>query len=136
MVGAPGCGVDEAAGNARYKEAVVDLEFDGVLQGLLGGFKHAIKLLSLGDGAREAVKDESEERVVLARLCLRRSGGVHAPLFALDVVLELRFDHVDHDLVADQTARIHNLLRFPAKRRLGRDLRAQHVSGRLRQSAL
>lgn len=57
------------------------------------------------------------------------------PLFTLGVVLQLRLDHVDHDFVADQAARIHNLLRLPAKRRPGRDLGAQHVAGSLEPSA-
>jgi hypothetical protein len=54
--------------------------------------------------------------------------ALHVPVLALLVVLELSLDHIDHDLVADQTAGIHNLLGFSAERRLRRDLRAEHVS--------
>ena len=59
MVRAAGCGVDKAAGNTRDEETVVDLEFDGVLEGLLGRSKHAVELLSLGYCPREAVEDEA-----------------------------------------------------------------------------
>jgi len=122
--------VHEAAGDARDEEAVVDLQFYGVLEGLLGYAEHAVELLGLGYCAGEAVEDESGGGVVLAcaqQLCRRGD----APLGALGVVLELRLDHVDHDLVANQTTRVHDLLCFPAERSLCRDLRAQHVSGSL-----
>jgi len=107
--------VHEAAGDARDEEAVVDLQFYGVLEGLLGYAEHAVELLGLRYCAGEAVEDES--------------------LGALGVVLELRLDHVDHDLVANQTTRVHDLLCFPAERSLCRDLRAQHVSGSKMASA-
>ena len=67
MVGASGCGVDKAAGNARDQEAVVNLEFDGVLKWSTSGFKHAVKLLGLRDGAGEAVEDEAGQCRVSTR---------------------------------------------------------------------
>lgn len=45
-----------------------------------------------------------------------------SPLFTLLVVLKLAFDHPNHDFVADQTALIHDLLRFPPESRLLGDL--------------
>jgi hypothetical protein len=51
--------MDETASNAGDEERVVDLELDCVLQGLLGGFKHAVELLSLDNRSWEAVEDEA-----------------------------------------------------------------------------
>lgn len=51
------------------------------------------------------------------------------PVLALLVVIQLVLDHVDHDLVRDQLALIHDLLRLPAELGLRGHLRAQHVSG-------
>ena len=53
---------------------------------------------------------------------------MYTPVLAFLVVLQLALDHVDHDLVAHETAGVHDLLCFPAKRRLLRDLCAQHVA--------
>lgn len=57
------------------------------------------------------------------------------PILALAVLLELCLDHVDHDLVADETSGVHDLLCFPAEGCLGRDLCSQHVSCGLQMSA-
>jgi hypothetical protein len=56
--------VNQTAGNTRDEERVVDLQLDGVLQRLLGGFEHAVELLSLGDCSWEAVEDEAA-RIIL-----------------------------------------------------------------------
>lgn len=53
-----------------------------------------------------------------------------SPIVALLVVLKLLFDHSNHDLVRDQLALVHDLLRLLAKVGLLGNLRAQHVSGR------
>lgn len=45
-----------------------------------------------------------------------------SPSFTLLVVLKFAFDHPNHDFVADQTALVHNLLRFPPKSCLLGDL--------------
>jgi hypothetical protein len=59
VVRAARCGVNETTSDARYEERVVDLELDGVLERLLGGFKHAIKLLCLNDCSWETVENET-----------------------------------------------------------------------------
>jgi hypothetical protein len=59
VVGAAGGGVDEAAGDARDEEAVVDLQFNGVLERLLGCAEHAVELFGLGYCAGESVEDEA-----------------------------------------------------------------------------
>jgi hypothetical protein len=51
--------VDEATGDTGDKELVGDLKLNSVLEGLGLGLEHAVKLDSLGNGAREAVKDEA-----------------------------------------------------------------------------
>lgn len=55
---------------------------------------------------------------------------MHAPVLALLVILELVPDNADHDVVADEPARVHDLLRLDAELRLLRDLLAQHVARR------
>ena len=52
-------GVNETASDTRDEERVVDLELDCVLQGLLGGFEHAVELLGLDDCSWETVKNEA-----------------------------------------------------------------------------
>jgi hypothetical protein len=59
VVGATRCGVDKATGDTGDKELVGDLELDSVLEGLGLGLEHAVKLDSLGNGAREAIEDEA-----------------------------------------------------------------------------
>lgn len=60
---------------------------------------------------------------------------VDIPVLALLVVLELSLDHVDHNLVADKTTGVHDLLGFPSEGRLRCDLCAEHVSRGLHLSA-
>jgi hypothetical protein len=111
VVRATGSGVDETAGDTGDEQVVVDAELNGVLERLLAGLEHGVEALSLGDGTREAVEDE-------ARL-------------ALGVVLELALDHANHDLVADETALVHDLLGLSAQLGLLCDLSAEHVTGSL-----
>lgn len=47
--------MDETTGDAGDEEAVVDLEFDGVLKFLVGGFEHLVETFGLGDGSWETV---------------------------------------------------------------------------------
>lgn len=54
--------MDQTAGDTRDEEGVIDLELDGVLQGLLGGLEHAVELLGLCDCSWEAVEDEAARR--------------------------------------------------------------------------
>ena len=61
---------------------------------------------------------------------------VDVPSLALLVILELLPDHANHDLVADQTAGIHDLLGFPAEGGLLSNLRSEHVAGSLRKPNL
>ena len=56
---------------------------------------------------------------------------MYAPVLALGVVVQLALDHVDHDLVADETTLVHDLLGFLSKIGFLRDLGPQHVSGGL-----
>jgi hypothetical protein len=53
------------------------------------------------------------------------------PALALLVVLQLLLDHANDDVIADQAARIHDLLSLPAEGGLLGDLGSQHVSRRL-----
>lgn len=53
---------------------------------------------------------------------------MHAPELALRVGLELRLDHADDDLVADEAAGVHNLLGLLAQLGAGLDLLAEHVA--------
>lgn len=59
MVCAPRCWVDEAASNTCNEETVVDLELDGVFEGLLLFFQHLIEAFGLGNSSRKTVEDES-----------------------------------------------------------------------------
>lgn len=56
---------------------------------------------------------------------------MYAPVLALCVVVKLALDHVDHDLVADETTLVHDLLGLLSEVGLLRDLGAEHVSGGL-----
>jgi hypothetical protein len=56
---------------------------------------------------------------------------MYAPVLALCVVVELALDHVDHDLVADKTTLVHDLLGLLSEVGLLRDLGPQHVSSGL-----
>ena len=51
------------------------------------------------------------------------------PVFARRVVLQLVFDHANHDVVADEPTRVHNFLRLHAKSGLLDDLFAKHITG-------
>lgn len=53
-----------------------------------------------------------------------------APVFARLVVLQLVLDHPDHDIVANETTSVHNLLRLHTERRLLLDLLTKHVASR------
>jgi hypothetical protein len=112
VVRATGSGVDETAGDTRDEQLVVDAELNGVLERLLAGLEHVVEALGLGDSAREAVKNEAG--------------------LALGVVLELALDHANHDLVADETALVHDLLGLSTQLGLLCDLSAEHVTGSLR----
>ena len=48
--------------------------------------------------------------------------GLHAPVLALSVVIKLALDHVNHDIVANQTTLVHDLLSLPSQVGLLRDL--------------
>lgn len=60
VVRSSGSGVDESTGDSRDEERVGDLELDGVVDLLLLGLEHRVKLLGLGDRSGESVKDETE----------------------------------------------------------------------------
>lgn len=64
VVGTAGCWVDQTTRDAGHEEGVVDLELDGVLEGLVAGLEHGVEALCLWDGAGEAVEDESRQRHV------------------------------------------------------------------------
>lgn len=50
--------MDETAGDAADEEVVGDEELDRVVEVLLLGLEHRVELLSLGNGAGEAIEDE------------------------------------------------------------------------------
>jgi hypothetical protein len=102
--------VDQTASDAADEDVVVDEELDGVVELLLLGREHLVKLLGLGDSPGEAVEDEA--------------------VGALAVVFELVLDHVDHDVVAHETTLVHNLLGLDAKGSALADLFPEHVAGR------
>lgn len=55
MVGSPTCRVDQATGDTRYKELVINLELNDTIKFLFTSLKHAVKLLSLWNGSRESI---------------------------------------------------------------------------------
>ena len=55
----------------------------------------------------------------------------HIPVPAFTVVLNLVLDHVDHDLIANQSTLVHDLLGLLAEVGLCGDLGAKHVTGGL-----
>lgn len=59
VIGPARGGVDETARDARHEEGIVDLELDGVLEGLVALAEHLVETLGLGDCAGEAVEDEA-----------------------------------------------------------------------------
>jgi len=64
MIRASRCRVDKAASNARNEEGIVNLKLNGVLERLVRGGKHVVKLLSLANRSREAIKNKAT-RVLL-----------------------------------------------------------------------
>jgi hypothetical protein len=61
----------------------------------------------------------------------RRGRGedeIDPPALAVRVVLEVVLNHSDHDLIAHEPARVHDLLRLDAERGLPGDLLAEHVA--------
>lgn len=65
MVRPPAGRVDEAARYAGDEQLILDPEFNDMIEFLLSIREHRVKLLGLGDGTREPVKDET--RVSLKR---------------------------------------------------------------------
>ena len=51
--------MDETASDTADEKLVVDLELNGVLELLLLGDQHLVELLSLRDGPRESIENES-----------------------------------------------------------------------------
>ena len=106
--------MDEAAGDAADEEVVGDEELDRVVKVLLLGLQHLVELLGLRNGTGEAVKDEPGRSS--SALALQHEGGRrNAPERALLVLVELLLNHADHDLVADESSLVHDLLRLLAE---------------------
>jgi hypothetical protein len=61
----------------------------------------------------------------------RKSELPSIPVAALFVVVEFVLDHADHNLIADESSFVHDLLGCKSKGCPRSDLRAQHVSGGL-----
>ena len=59
MISAARSLVDQPACNSGHKEAIVNLELDGMLKLLAFLGKHIVQPFCLCDGAREAVQDEA-----------------------------------------------------------------------------
>ena len=53
---------------------------------------------------------------------------IDPPALAVCVVVELLLDHADHDLIADEAARVHDLLGLDAERGALGDLLAEHIA--------
>ena len=70
--------------------------------------------------------------IVLARKYLQ-SNRSRSPIGTISVRFDLILDHVDHDVVADKSTLVHNLLCFLSERSLLCDLSSQHVTGGLRK---
>ena len=111
VVGAAGRWVDEAAGDTRDKEGVVDLKLNGVLKLLVLLLEHVVETLSLYHGARETVEDETirMSAIVTLRPCVVRLED-SVPSLALRVILQFFPDHANDNLVADKSALFHDLL--------------------------
>lgn len=56
---------------------------------------------------------------------------VYEPVLALRIGVELVFDHVDHDLIADKTTLVHDLLGLLSELSLLGDLGPQHITSSL-----
>ena len=76
-----------------------------------------------GNPSRTKLKGETRQKASRAR-----DASNHAPVLARLVVLELVLDHVDDDVVREQPASVHDLLRLDAELRLRGDLLTQHVA--------
>ena len=61
--------MDEAAGDAGDEEGVVDLELDDMAELALLFLEHGVEAFGLGDGAGEAVEDESGGNLVNCCIC-------------------------------------------------------------------
>jgi hypothetical protein len=65
VIRATGSWVDKSTSDASDEKTVIDLELDGVHERLVLCREHFVELRGLGDCAREAVKDESEIKVLV-----------------------------------------------------------------------
>lgn len=121
VVRAAGGRVHQTAGDTGHEQGVVNLQLNGVLELLLAGSKHVIQALGLSNSPGETIQDET----AIACQLTKTSAQVECrslPVLALGVVVQLALDHVDHDLVADETTLVHNLLSLLAELGLLRDL--------------
>lgn len=100
--------VHQTAGDTGDEQGVVNLQFNGVLKFLLAGSKHVIQALGLSDSPRETVQDET---AIVCQLTTTRAQKEYRslPVLAFGVVIQFALDHVDHDLVADETTLVHDL---------------------------
>ena len=55
--------VYQSTRDTRNEKLISDSELNGVINGLLLSLEHVVELLSLGDGARETVEDETKKRI-------------------------------------------------------------------------
>lgn len=133
VVAATGCRVDQTAGDTGDQQGVVDLQLDGVLELLVALREHRVEALGLHDGAGEAIEDEPGQKSA-ALLVGHGQGWEHIPSLALLIVVELLLDHANDNLIADETALVHDLLGLAAEGSLLRNLRSQHVTGGLRNN--
>jgi len=118
--------VDETARNSGNEERVGNLELDGMVQRLLLLGQHVVQLGGLANGSRESVKNEAA--LSIARRHLGRKRLHDSPVGTLLVLLELLPDHANHDLVADKSSGVHDLLSGLAELGLSSDLRTEHVT--------
>lgn len=56
--------VDQSTGNSADEELVGDLQFERLVELLLGGGQHRVELFSLDDGSGESIKDEASKKYV------------------------------------------------------------------------
>lgn len=131
VVRAAGSRVHQPAGDASHEQRVIDLQLNGVLKLLLADSEHVVQALCLSNGSGETVQDETAIARQLNSVTCPATVFGFLPILALAVVVQFTLDHVDHDLVANQTTLVHDLLRLLAEVGLLRNLGSQHVSGSL-----
>lgn len=99
--------MNQSASNSIDKQLVLYLQFDRVFQRLAAAVEHVIETLGLSDCSRETIQDKSMPFSVILN-----SGVYHIPVPTIFVCIQLILDHVNHNVIADKTTLVHDLLCF------------------------